>query len=202
MDKRFCPLCWPVIAYTLRFPGPVPPDTGLNQNYHRDYDPVVGRYIESDPIGLKGGSYSTYIYAFVSPLDFIDPTGLLTCSYDITARQLACTNNAGQSLRITGDHVKSGFGSCQDDADCTGKMNKGPLPVGDYRIHEPGYAPNRPTWLYLQPSKQNNMQGRSGFFVHPWGVSNGCIAIYYNSDYQTLVDWTIQDHGGDLHVNP
>jgi RHS repeat-associated protein len=30
-------------------------ETGLNQNYERDYDPLVGRYIESDPIGLNGG---------------------------------------------------------------------------------------------------------------------------------------------------
>jgi RHS repeat-associated protein len=40
----------------LRFPGQHHDvETGLHQNWHRDYDPRVGRYIESDPIGLAGG---------------------------------------------------------------------------------------------------------------------------------------------------
>jgi RHS repeat-associated protein len=30
-------------------------ETGLNQNVNRDYDPLTGKYIESDPIGLRGG---------------------------------------------------------------------------------------------------------------------------------------------------
>jgi RHS repeat-associated protein len=42
-------------AYGLRFPGQyADPETGLNYNYFRDYDPAVGRYIQSDPIGLDG----------------------------------------------------------------------------------------------------------------------------------------------------
>jgi RHS repeat-associated protein len=44
-------------------------------NYFRDYDPTTGRYIESDPIGLAGASYSTYTYTSDSPLKYADPTG-------------------------------------------------------------------------------------------------------------------------------
>jgi len=44
-------------------------------NYERDYDSATGRYIESDPIGLAGGSYSTYAYANGNPVSQIDPLG-------------------------------------------------------------------------------------------------------------------------------
>jgi RHS repeat-associated protein len=44
-------------------------------NYFRDYDPSVGRYVESDPIGLKGG-INTYGYVGSRPLQYGDPEGL------------------------------------------------------------------------------------------------------------------------------
>jgi uncharacterized protein RhaS with RHS repeats len=41
----------------------------------RDYDPATGRYVESDPIGLVGGSYSTYAYVNGNPLTLTDALG-------------------------------------------------------------------------------------------------------------------------------
>ncbi|MEZ5886873.1 MAG: RHS repeat-associated core domain-containing protein [Paracoccaceae bacterium] len=60
----------------LRFPGQwFQMESGLHQNWMRDYDPTTGRYIEADPLGLVDGA-SVYGYARQSPLRWIDPTGL------------------------------------------------------------------------------------------------------------------------------
>jgi hypothetical protein len=48
-------------------------------NYLRDYDPGIGRYIESDPIGLKGGII-TYGYVKANPLRLRDLKGLQAAS--------------------------------------------------------------------------------------------------------------------------
>jgi len=63
-------------GFALRFPGQqATPENGLNYNYQRDYDAGVGRYVQSDPIGLAGGA-GTYPYAGGVPITHVDPLGL------------------------------------------------------------------------------------------------------------------------------
>ncbi len=50
-------------------------ETGLHYNWHRFYDPTIGRYITADPIGLAGGM-NLYAYVGGDPVNWTDPKGL------------------------------------------------------------------------------------------------------------------------------
>ncbi len=86
------------LTMPLRFPGQYyDSETGLHYNYFRDYSPKIGRYVESDPIGL-GGGINTYAYVDGSPLNGVDPKGLLkSCAYGV------CTPDILPSLPISAD---------------------------------------------------------------------------------------------------
>ncbi|HHH7944153.1 TPA: RHS repeat-associated core domain-containing protein, partial [Escherichia coli] len=59
----------------IRLPGQqYDEESGLYYNRHRYYDPLQGRYITQDPIGLKGG-WNLYTYP-LSPVNSMDPLGL------------------------------------------------------------------------------------------------------------------------------
>ncbi|VAW93723.1 hypothetical protein MNBD_GAMMA21-3061 [hydrothermal vent metagenome] len=64
-------------VYNKRFAGQYyDSETGLHYNYFRYYDPSTGRYITSDPIGLRGG-LNTYGYVGGNPANWSDPLGLV-----------------------------------------------------------------------------------------------------------------------------
>jgi RHS repeat-associated protein len=63
------------IEMPLRFPGHYfDQETGLHYNRFRYFSPELGRYIQSDPVGLFGG---TNVYAYLTePLSHVDIDGL------------------------------------------------------------------------------------------------------------------------------
>lgn len=65
------------ITNNLRFPGQYyDSETGLHYNYYRDYSPAIGRYIESDPLGIEKGKNHIYVYTENAPTIKFDSQGL------------------------------------------------------------------------------------------------------------------------------
>ncbi|MFZ1548713.1 MAG: Ig-like domain-containing protein [Candidatus Nitrotoga sp.] len=90
-------------VYNHRLPGQYyDQETGNNYNLFRDYDPRIGRYIQSDPIGLLAG-INTYAYVKGNPLSHIDPWGLDTF---VANRDLSAFGN---SARPSSDVVTHTF---------------------------------------------------------------------------------------------
>lgn len=70
-------------TFNLRFPGQYfDAETGTHYNYYRDYDPSIGRYIQSDPIGLAGGT-NTFLYVNGRPLSLVDLFGLCESTMEV-----------------------------------------------------------------------------------------------------------------------
>ena len=72
-------------AQPLRYPGQFADPTGYYQNGFRDYDPTLGRYLESNPIGFAGG-LNPYAYAGSNPVGTVDKWGLGDSAGDRSGR--------------------------------------------------------------------------------------------------------------------
>jgi RHS repeat-associated protein len=77
------------VVNNLRFPGQYfDQETGTHYNYYRDYNAELGRYLQSDPIGL-GGGVNRYNYVSSNSITKIDPYGLFNILFEAGASGVA-----------------------------------------------------------------------------------------------------------------
>jgi uncharacterized protein RhaS with RHS repeats len=156
-----------------------------NQNIQRDYDPLAGRYVESDPIGLRGG-INTYGYVKNSPVVYVDAFGLCWMYVQSTGELLHVDSNGYADYAVTGGY--SGYGPglnnppLQNVQAQQGGDPAGPIPQGSWSIGPPHYSPNTgPFTMNLNPLPGTNTFGRDLFRIHGDNsaqnqtASNGCI---------------------------
>ncbi len=82
---------------------------GLYHTLFRFYDPVLGRWLQRDPIEYEGGSANLYEYVLSSPTGLVDPLGLLSwadAKEGLAKAFLFCTGGFGYTTAdCTGDCI-------------------------------------------------------------------------------------------------
>ncbi|HXS29059.1 MAG TPA: RHS repeat-associated core domain-containing protein, partial [Steroidobacteraceae bacterium] len=177
--------------YNPRFHGQYfDTESGQMYNYFRDYDPQVGGFVESDPIGLMGRSYSTYAYVRDNPISRLDPRGLYDCTYSISAHSMNCIPdfpgdpNFSSTNYVSGNNNSPSCPNCQNNPDKTGVNDHGPIPVGGYNIGpitKPGGSRRR---LTPDPVGRTNLELHG--CPNPAKCSDGCIGATTNADRDLL----------------
>jgi len=142
----------PAFTFNQRFPGQqFDRESNLHYNYYRDYDPALGRYIQSDPIGLRGG-VNTYGYVEGDSLNNSDFYGLQS---DGTRIVVPCPPGGCIGLPKSADPVTgqswdqtyadgSGSRARESGDDARRRESSDPIakrPNGDWRKPSPTPAP-------------------------------------------------------------
>jgi RHS repeat-associated protein len=184
---------------------------GPYYNWNRWYLPSVGRYMELDPIALRGRFNSRYGvnwygYAAANPMRYVDPRGLYDCFYSISTHHLVCTPNDPSNPSFDSDDYVAGQNSptcpdCQNNPSRVNVPDFGPIPPRPYKIGDrltPGGHRRR-----LTPNPSN---GRWGFQTHGCGnpntCSNGCVAATDNNTRDLFDDLMDLEDNNTLVVEP
>jgi hypothetical protein len=144
--------------------------------------------LESDPIGLLGGSYSPYVYAKSSPLIYIDPFGLCWVYSQSTGQLTHVDPNGDIDYAANGGYSGYGAGYKNNPAMQSVQAAQkgdpaGPIPQGSYSIGQPRDSVNTgPYVMDLTPLPGTNTFNRTLLEIHgerkkgpPGKASTGCI---------------------------
>ncbi len=176
--------------------------------YHvgaREYDPRTARWLQRDPIDAASGDPNLYRYCGNDSVNGVDPSGAKQpCIKTIifTGDKLKFYDETGRQVETVTAYSGMPGATPADQS----KQDYGPIPEGTYWIdprqvqtatpnpfkwRSPEYYPPSDSWgnyrVPLQPDKNTNTFGRSGFFLHgssEWNDygSAGCIDVGTNDE--------------------
>jgi RHS repeat-associated protein len=162
------------LTFNPRFPGQYfDAESGLHYNYFRHYEPLTGRYVQSDPIGLDI-DISTYSYARTKTLNTVDPFGLYG---DVDRALLQCYTSGGcdsfDISRSCNDYLRDPLISTwrtRAKTTARAKVRQRIPIVGPFSFSKKGGAENYVTTIYSMASGYDNWE------LSCTGASDGCCA--------------------------
>lgn len=159
-------------------------------------DPTMGQYTQSDPIGLAGGSFSTYAYTGGNPMRYVDPLGLDKIKICLKQGTFTLTDDNGiPKLQA------SAYPGCSSTPSRVGYFKAGQWQKDKVNQTYPNtripYSDPSLGWLsgygpWFLPINTNSgsytttgIHGTSIFGAMPWSCSHGCVRLS-NSDIEDL----------------
>jgi len=152
----------------LRFPGQyADPETGLNYNHFRYYDPETARYLTPDPLGLvPAPNHHNYVR---NPLNWADELGL----YDCPQAEVGHTDPSSQSgdVGVVADTIAAHAGHRSipgvDELDTAGHLEDVMSKSHGYRLRDGGNGAPRWAWWDDDTGTMVIREGDKGTFMQP-----------------------------------
>jgi RHS repeat-associated protein len=156
------------LTFNLRFPGQFfDSESGMFYNYQRDYIPGIGRYAQSDPIGLQGG-INTYGYVESDPVNFVDTDGLSKGKpYDRPAPITPIPSPGGPRFRNPDSIPLIPAPLAITRPPLTGKFCESPSQSSVWKNFQ----------SYKNGTRSNNLPGKDRRY-YEWDYTHGDIEVY------------------------